>query len=348
MRRVDAKLDRRLLCSGLTSGEGLITRVADPEEVGFDMDKSDGETTRKYADNKRLYVIEEEYSRVLTCKDREGNVLSANLRLAFDLGDLEKVTVRPLAAKNAHVCMVGHITPQELHHCLSFLDTLNGFANRYAWFLVRSDKQIKKLDVTTPDEVYEPFATHLRRLADFGKRCEESGSYKEALLRCDPEAAQLWESELYDRLDKLDRGQVTESTLGRGKTIVLRMAVIYAALDYEVKREELGIEVITFSPIRRVHLEAAMAVWEYCEASARILFQRGRPQSPVGIEGKIVQVLRDHGPRLTKDVINDHLSPKQKEQFPDGIARLLEKGIVTQPEIRSGKPGRPPVAYELV
>src|SRR5207247_7769802 len=63
--------------SGLSSGEGLIAAVQDPDDL-------DGFGTS----DKRLLVIEEEYCQPLKQMKREGNIISATLRYAWDSKDL--------------------------------------------------------------------------------------------------------------------------------------------------------------------------------------------------------------------------------------------------------------------
>src|SRR5262245_8284856 len=45
-----------------------------------------------------------------------------------------------LTADNAHVCITGHITAEELKKRLSEIEMANGFGNRFLWFYVKSDK----------------------------------------------------------------------------------------------------------------------------------------------------------------------------------------------------------------
>ena len=67
--------------------------------------------------------------------------------------------------------------------------------------------------------------------------------------------------------------------IGRTEAQVIRIALIYALLD---QRDKIDL----------VHLEAAIAVWEYCEASARYIFgdALGDP-----IADEILQAVRQAG-----------------------------------------------------
>src|SRR5205085_11128697 len=79
-------------------------------------------------------------------------------------------------------------------------------------------------------------------------------------------------------------GKVT----ARGRAQVVRLSCLYALLD----RSQL---------VRRVHLEAALALWEYCEESARLLFgdTTGNREAD-----RILKALRDApGQRLSKTAV---------------------------------------------
>lgn len=71
---------------GLSSGEGLIAAVQD------DGDKRDGAVI-----DKRLLVVEEEFSHVLKVASRDGSTLSETVRRSWDSGDL-RVLDAPRAA----------------------------------------------------------------------------------------------------------------------------------------------------------------------------------------------------------------------------------------------------------
>ncbi|MGA2556665.1 MAG: hypothetical protein ABSG04_10385, partial [Verrucomicrobiota bacterium] len=95
--------------SGMSTGEGLIWAVRDP--VICRDGKGDGKMVDEGVADKRLLVVEEEFSRVLKCANREHNTLSAVFRQAFDTGDLRILTKsNPAEATGAHISCIGHIT----------------------------------------------------------------------------------------------------------------------------------------------------------------------------------------------------------------------------------------------
>jgi len=70
--------------------------------------------------DKRLFMLEPEFARVLRVMSRQGSTVSATLRQAYDSGDL-RIMARnsPGRATGAHVSMIGHITRDELRRELS-------------------------------------------------------------------------------------------------------------------------------------------------------------------------------------------------------------------------------------
>ena len=61
--------------------------------------------------DKRLLVVEEEFSGTLKVAGREGNSLSMQVRQGFDSGNLRVLTrISPLRATGAHISIVGHTT----------------------------------------------------------------------------------------------------------------------------------------------------------------------------------------------------------------------------------------------
>src|SRR5207302_1156153 len=110
--------------------------------------------------------------------------------------------------------------------------------------------------------------------------------------------------------------------LARRASMVLRVALIYYLLDPPSTGESRG--------IAPVHLDAAMAVWNYCEESVQMLF---KTRSGTMLGDKVLALLA--GGPMTKDTMNDHLSPKQK-----GRSMRCWRAW-NRPGRGSGRPARP-------
>jgi len=251
--------------SGLSSGEGLIYQVRDPQyekEPIREGGRRSGEIIG-YEDrlvdpgepDKRLLIIESEFASALTVMEREGNVLSPVLRDVWDHGNLSPLTKKDrMKATGAHVSVVGHITEHELLRKLTAADKANGVANRFLFTLVRQSKFLPS-GKGTPPEVLQPYFMRFLRTLEKART--------QNLMARDQETETLWAT-VYRKLTEVPQG-LTGAILARGAAQVLRLSLIYALLDEaEVQRTETAIRV--------PHLLAALAVWDYCKASAYHIF----------------------------------------------------------------------------
>jgi hypothetical protein len=300
MERVAAEWRRNRICNGLSSGEGLIWAVRDPVEETKPI-REKGRHTGEYetylADqgesDKRLLVIESEFANVLKVMAREGNTLSPIIRLAWDSGDLRIMTKNsPARATGAHISIIGHITRDELRRLLTQTESANGFANRFCWLAVKRSKRL-------PDGG----AIHTVNFDDIVAELEEVINFAEDFteIERDPEARKLWHA-IYPTLSEGKPGMAGAVT-GRAEAQVTRISAIYALLD----KSRL---------VRREHLEAAIALWEYCEQSARWIFGTSTGDRNAD---KILRALR-HAPKgMTKTeisayVFNRHASSAELDE----------------------------------
>ena len=93
--KVDATWVKERICSGMSSGEGLIWEVRDPVYKEERQKESTGEVhfeTIQVAQgiaDKRLMVQEAEFASALKQGDRSGNILSAVIRQAWESGNIK-------------------------------------------------------------------------------------------------------------------------------------------------------------------------------------------------------------------------------------------------------------------
>lgn len=278
----------RCVASGLSSGEGLIHAVRDPIEKREPV-REGGKKTGRVLDyetvvtdsgveDKRLLAMEEEFASVLKLMGREGNILSAVVRQAWDDGTLRTITKgNPETATQAHITITGHITKDELLRYLESTEAANGFANRFLWVCVKRSKLLPHGGTPNPDT-----------FARLGRELEavivEAREYD--LLRRDTEANAIWER-VYGPLTEEAPGLFGAVT-ARAEAQVMRLAAIYAVLD----RSKL---------VRAEHLQAALALWGYLEESARYIFGNATGDS---VADSLYRVLRERG-RLTRAEASD-------------------------------------------
>lgn len=235
--RADAEWFGACVTTGLSTGEGLISAVRDQ-----------GEDDAAAVD-RRVLAVETELGRTLRVMARDGNTLSAVLRDAWDGRDLRVMTRgSPLRATGAHVGVIGHITLAELRRELSSTDATNGFANRFIWVCAKRSKEL-----ADPPPLAEAV---LGRLAGWVREVLNAARQTQALQR-DEACRAAWER-LYPLLTK-DRDGLAGDVLARSEAHVLRLSMVYALLD--------GSRLIL-----PAHLAAAVAVWDYCQASVLHVF----------------------------------------------------------------------------
>jgi hypothetical protein len=225
--------------SGLSSGEGVIYHVRDAES-GIDP-KTGKETVRDVGiADKRLLVVETEFSQPLKMFRREGNVLSDVLRDAWDgkalLGTLVKNN--PTQATGAHVSVIGHTTREDLRSYLTDLDIANGLANRFLFVAVERPKLVPS-PPRIPDAVRKTLARRTKAALDHARGV--------GFLPRTTGAERLW-CQLYPKLST-ERPGLEGALLARGPAHVIRLAALFALLE-----KATAVDV--------PHLTAATAWWD--------------------------------------------------------------------------------------
>ena len=228
---------------GLSSGEGLIHPVRDAvvrnkpvrkggETVYEEMIEDEGVT------DKRLLIIEQEFSQALKVMSREGNILSVTLRQAWDGDDLRLLTRNnPLRATEPHISVIAQITKEELLRHLTETEMANGFGNRFIWLLVRRSKEIPN-SKGVPTHLLNPLILKLAETVQAAKRVGE--------IKRDEMGEDLW-ADIYHKLSAPQFG-LTGAMLARAEAHVMRLACIYALADQS-------------DTVKAVHLKAAIALW---------------------------------------------------------------------------------------
>jgi len=231
------------IVSGLVSGEGVVHAVRDSKQ------DAQGEVEDEGASDKRLFVTESEFASVLAVFRRKESTLSAVLRNAWD-GKTLRVLAKNVGevASNPHVSIVAHITFDELKARLAKEDLSNGVANRFLWLCAQRSKCLPHGGSLRAEQCQDLTAT----LSDRLRQAKES-----EYMDFNPAAKNLWEL-AYEALTREVPGTLGHVT-SRAPAHVRRLALIYALLD--------GAKTVD-DP----HLRAALALWEYCRASAECIF----------------------------------------------------------------------------
>lgn len=348
MNRVDEEWTDHCITSGLSSGEGLIWAIRDDVHG---VDKKGNTTVEKGVRDKRLLLDEREFSQVLSVMRREGNTVSRVIRHAWDSHPLNSLTKQAKGSvQKPHISVVGHITKDELRQHLDLVSMTNGFANRFLYVCVRRSKELPHgghLDASAIDALGKKISKVVTPLATFAAsegrvgvkdnvipfKEKDADSFEEFSRRqgnemvvevsMNAEACALWEG-MYHNLTNGPSGALG-AICGRAETQVIRLALLYTLLDGE-------------DEIAPVHLRAALALWEYCEDSARYIFGESVGSA---FADELLRVLRESG-GMSRTAIRDTFSRNQKHETISAALNLLREHDLIESETRAtGKRGRP-------
>ena len=317
---IDPDWKARRVVSGLSSGEGLIWAVRDPiEGVEATKDKNGSHGHQVVVKeggvvDKRLLVNESEFAQALRVLRREGNTLSPMIRQAWDEGNLNALTKNnQVQATDAHVSILGHITRPELVQYLDETDIFNGFGNRFLWAAVRRSKLLPDGGAAVD---LQPIKGKLAQVVAAATRIRT--------MSRSPEARSLWWS-VYPELTA-ERPGLYGAVTGRGEAQVLRLSMLYALLD--------GTPVIDVP-----HLNAALSLWRYCDASARLIFQQEGQETTDPLETALLVAIRRQ-PGVNRKGLHKLLGGHTPAALMvQALARLRDKGFVRVETATTG--GRP-------
>jgi hypothetical protein len=138
-------------------------------------------------------------------------------------------------------------------------------------------------------------------------------------------AGRLWRA-VYPQLTG-ERPGLYGAVTGRAEAQVLRLSMIYALLDGQ------GV-------IGESHLRAALALWSYADASARIIFG-SEPEDPhIGVVLAKLQEVCAAGMTRT-DLHNAFNRNIPAAQLLEALAKLRDRGDAYADKVKTGKPGAP-------
>jgi Protein of unknown function (DUF3987) len=255
--------------------------------------------------------------------ERPGNTLSPLIRRAWDGDKLATLTRNsPLSATGAHISIVAHITIDELRARISRTELGNGFANRFLFALIRRSKELPFGGNLTDSQIFhlgEQFKSVIDRAKPVG-RMEMTGA-----------ARSKWAA-VYPALSAAKPG-LLGAVIARAEAQTVRLALIYALLDGAGK-------------IDLPHLEAALAVWEYCESSAvhsawnSARCCRGGDAIGDPVADEILRALQNAPEGMTRTAINDLFGRHQPSNRIGAALQLLATKGRARPETRqtSGRP----------
>jgi hypothetical protein len=298
--------------SGLASGEGIKYHVRDPriEEKTDKEGRHAIEIVDQGVADKRLFVVEPEFASVLKVSQRQGSTLSSTIREAWDSGNLRTLTKNdPITATGAHICVVAHITADELRAELTSNDTANGFANRFLFVASKRSKLLPFGGADLDEALARDLVSRFHAAAD--------GAHQRSRMHMDDGARDMW-AKVYPTLSSGGRG-LHGSVTARGEAQVVRLALIYALLDQA-------------TTIGQVHLLAALAVWQYCDDTAKFVFGDSLGDQVADEILRKLQRAGESGMTRTdiRDVFHRHQST---ERIGVALEMLRSRGLATSFEV---------------
>lgn len=233
MQAADEEYVKNCFIKGASTGEGIISAFSSAQ----------GE--------KKLQIIEEEFSSILSRKKRDGSVMSEVLREGYDSSSFQITNKNsPIKVDNSHLSLIVHITPQELEKTFASVDAANGFANRFIWLISHRSKLLSK-GSTVPDSLNRDLALEIRQTLEVARAFSE--------IKFHDSTSTLWDK-LYFELNEEIPG-VVGAISARGVVNTFRLALIYALFDKS-------------NVILPAHLEAAYSLWMYSLDCIRKIFAK--------------------------------------------------------------------------
>jgi Primase C terminal 2 (PriCT-2)/Protein of unknown function (DUF3987)/RepB DNA-primase from phage plasmid len=310
----DAQWVEDRIRGGLSSGEGFIDPIRD-EVRKWNAKEQQFEIIDPGITDKRLMVVEAEFAGALTAMERPGNTLSVMVRKAWDGHKLATMTRHsPIKVTAPHVSIIGHSTQDDIRAGLTRTDAANGFANRFIFACIKRSKTLPHGGNLSPETI-QALATRIKQAVEHAS--------KAGRLTMTPEARETWEA-VYPTLSAGQAGLLGAIT-ARGEAQVIRLSLVYALLD--------GAEHVDVP-----HLKAALAVWEYCEASAAYIFGNALGD-PVADE---ISIALQHAGRdgMSRTAIRDLFGRhRSSDRVGVALALLVTKGRARVEHQTSG--GRP-------
>ncbi|HCS53783.1 bifunctional DNA primase/polymerase [Rubinisphaera sp.] len=303
MKEADQDWSMNCIASGISSGEGFIERVSDPEQ--------DEDGLQYLIPLQRCLCLNSEFARPIQAMRRENNTLSPILRSSWDCDILEVQTrgKSKLRASNAFISFLGQITPDELNKLLQdSVEMVNGFSNRFLWCFVTSTKLL-------------PHGGNHSVLDGYGERLRmaiEKARTINRVIRSE-EANQLWEN-VYSNLKRERKGAYGRAT-DRACPNIVRLSLIYAVVD--------GSMIIEIE-----HLKAALAVWDYCDKSAEMFFSKSKQLSK--FEQRILDYVIDNEGCSKTDIRRALAVNKSADDLDSAIVVLVKRNKIIKRESVDG------------
>lgn len=296
---------------GLSSGEGLISHIKDDIQI----DVQSGVEINQGEVDKRLLIVESEFSSVLKMTQRDGNILSQVLRDAWDSSPLEILTKNnPIRVKEPFVSVIGHITEAELTRYLNSTEIANGLANRFIFIKAQIDKKL-------PDP--EPIDVELKKYLINHLKTSIAHSKKVGKIDFNAEAKNHW-FDLYKSISN-DDCSIVGSLTARQESQIRRLAMIIALFN---GKSYIDLNSLIF----------AEKIFEYSINTLKNIYgvSMGDP-----LTDRILDLVKSSPDGLTKTELHKELSRNYQKGNLDNSLKLLKSQFLLDCKKRQGPTGAP-------
>jgi Protein of unknown function (DUF3987) len=277
------------------------------------------ETIVPGAIDKRCLLRMDEMAVCFKLQRSESSTLGETLMTAWggSVLDVPNRSGNDLRASDYSIAVIGDTQPDTIRKLLEKgLESYNSWMNRFLWCVVRRTRNISR--PAKLDHLLTPFLQRLASALAFAKQAGE--------VAMDSEAESLWHG-VYGELSVSADGVPHTN---RAEPYVMRLALIYALAD--------GSAVIRFD-----HLQAALALWSYCRASANLIFG-SQPKVQAEADPLWLQVLNalTANPGVKRGDLTTAFKNKAKADELDKALTYLERsGLAYRLTVQAEGGGRP-------
>jgi hypothetical protein len=290
--------------SGISSGEGIISAVAD---------KPGGTIPGEG----RLMATMQEFHRLMTVLKRTESTLSSVLREAYDGGSLSVITKNnPLTATQAHVSMIIHTTEHEFVETVSNVDIFNGVLNRVMFFSASDGKTLPN-----PGQVdSRVLAALAERIVNCGDWAENNGEGRD--LYWAESAVDLW-TDFYATTRRATGDGHSDAILARASTQVIKLAMRHAILDLS---EAIEVQ----------HLQSAIEIHRRCRDCAIQIMRRQNPHTDA--REKLLDAVRDSAAGLTKTECHKvFMNRESASSITDMLENLVQQKKIQRTKVKRAR-----------
>jgi hypothetical protein len=314
--KVEPEWEKKAVSNGIGSGQGMIERLKDEQVT---MNKTTGEAKIiPAAEEKRCLFRLDELSICFKQQRQDGSILGDLLMTAWSG---ERLTLpnradNALSASDYAISLIGDTQPgtlAKLLACNKATEEVSGWMNRFLWAVVRRQRNIPRPPKL--DYLYFPFLDRLQSALAMAKSAGE--------VAFSDEAEALWVS-VYDELS-VSADSVPHTNRAEG--YVTRLSLLYALAD-------------SSKVIRLAHLQAALSVWEYCRASAKLIFGGQQTAEPEPLWLQVLNAITK-APGINRSELLRAFRSVSADELDGLLASLEAKGLAYKRMVQHEGGGRP-------